>query len=81
MRKEADLGGRQGRRFRFRNGTMDFDAGWVLGGQISAFIQNTKNAVTMTQTVSSMTLSSALVGPAGAAAAGTSVADLLLDPQ
>ena len=31
MRSEADLGGRQGRRFRFRNGTMDFDAGWVLG--------------------------------------------------
>jgi pimeloyl-ACP methyl ester carboxylesterase len=31
MRSEADLGERQGRRFRFRNGTMDFDAGWVLG--------------------------------------------------
>ena len=31
MRSEADLGGRQGRHFRFRNGTMDFNAGWVLG--------------------------------------------------
>lgn len=31
MRREADLGDRQARHFRFRNGTMDFDAGWVLG--------------------------------------------------
>jgi len=31
MRREADLGERQGRHFFFRNGTMDFDAGWVLG--------------------------------------------------
>lgn len=31
MREEADLGERQGRHFRFRNGTMDFNAGWVLG--------------------------------------------------
>lgn len=31
MHREADLGGRQGRHFYFRNGTMDFDAGWVLG--------------------------------------------------
>lgn len=31
MRAESDLGERQSRHFRFRNGTMDFDAGWVLG--------------------------------------------------
>ena len=31
MSGEADLGQRQQRRFRFRNGTMDFYAGWLLG--------------------------------------------------
>jgi hypothetical protein len=31
MRGEVDIADRQGRRFRFCNGTMDFDAGWVLG--------------------------------------------------
>jgi len=31
MRREADLASRQGRHFYFRNGTMDFAAGWVLG--------------------------------------------------
>ena len=35
MRREADLGGRQGRHFYFRNGTMDFIAGSILGyGQL-----------------------------------------------
>lgn len=28
---KADIGNRQDRRFHFRNGTMDFDAGWILG--------------------------------------------------
>ena len=31
MKKERDLGARQSHRYYFRNGTMDFYVGWLLG--------------------------------------------------